>query len=105
MFPRKYIRYGSVVILVAIGIVSIIGCSQGIQPKAWLSVEKAPMRVILVDNEKDISPETVHMVIDHLNMIKYEDYQFNSNTGVSVTTSVDDQRHSSSSNTLDIGGK
>jgi hypothetical protein len=84
---------------------ALIGCSQGIQPKAWLSVEKAPMRVIIVDNEKDIEPETVHRIISQLKGIEYESYQFNSGTNIGVATSVNDQRHSSSSNILDVGGK
>ena len=100
-----WLKYGAISILVFMGVLGVIGCSQSIQPKAWLSVEKAPMRVILVDNERDISPQTVHMVIDHLNHIKYENYQFNSNTGVTVSSSVDDNRHSSSSTVLDLGGK
>ena len=105
MFPKKYIRYGSVVILLVMGAVVLIGCAQKIQPKAWLSVEKAPMRVILVDNEKDITPQTVHMVIDHVNSVDYRDYKFNDNTGISLHSDVNDQRHSSSTTILDAGGR
>jgi hypothetical protein len=105
MFPRRFIRYGSIVILVTMGTVGMIGCAQKIQPKAWLSVEKAPMRVIIVDNEKDINPETVHMIVDHLMSVDYKDYKFNDKTNIGVTTSVDDQRHSSSSNKVELRSK
>ena len=105
MFPEKYIRYGSIAVLSFIGLVVLIGCAQKIQPKAWLSVEKSPMRVIIVDSEKDITPETIHMVVDHVMNVDYKDYQFNDNTGISVHSNVNDQRHSSSTTILDAGGK
>ena len=62
----------------------ITGCSTLPQHKAWVSVEKAPMRVILVDNEKDIDPQDVCVIVDKLKDIKYEDYQFNDSTSISV---------------------
>ena len=60
------------------------GCSHRTQPKGWLSVEKAPMRVILVDNEKDIDINTVNMVISHFKGVKYNACSFNSDTKIGI---------------------
>lgn len=105
MFPSKYFKYGSIVVLSFMAIVAIIGCSQSIQPKAWLSVEKAPMRVIVVDNEKDIEPEVIHMIIDHLENIKYENYHFNTETGIGINHVVDYDRDDHTSSSITVGGK
>ena len=102
MFPQKYIRYGAVVILVVMGIVALIGCGHKIQPKAWLSIEKAPMRVIIVDNEKDISPATIKMIMNHVGSMQYEDYQFNSSTNVGLSHDVDFSRQDHTSSTVGV---
>ena len=83
---KRYLRYGSMLILSIMLLGIIIGCSNRLQPKAWLSVEKAPMRVIIVDNEKDITPATINMVIRQVHHTSFKDYKFNPYTGVSVTT-------------------
>ena len=82
-------RMISICILVFLFLVFIIGCSQKIQPKAWLSVEKSPMRVIIFDSEKDVDPKVVKMVIDSLVDIPYNDYVFNDETRIGVDTKVD----------------
>ncbi len=105
MIPRRYLRYGSIVILVYFVIVILVGCSHKIQPKAWMSVEKAPMRVIIVDNEKDIDSATIHMVIDHLRSVPYKDYQFNSETGIGINHNVDYSRQDHTSSSIAVGDK
>jgi len=72
--------------IVRILITSLVftGCSHRNQPKGWLSVEKAPMRVILVDNEKDIDINTVNMVISHFKGVKYEECNFNGDTRIGI---------------------
>ena len=81
-----FIRYGSIVILVFLGIVGIIGCGHKIRPKGWLSVEKPPIRVILVDSESDIDEATVCMVLDKVSRLDYRDVKFNESTTVGVNT-------------------
>ncbi len=95
---KRYLHYGSMFILSVMLLGIIVGCSDKLQPKAWLSVEKAPMRVIIVDNEKDITPATINMVIRQVHQTSYKDYQFNPTTAVSVTAdySAEKQDHSSS---------
>ena len=81
---KRYIRIISGILVTGFIATIIIGCAQKIQPKGWLSVEKPPMRVILVDNEKDINQNMVHMVIGHVAMEKYKDYKFNDKAEISV---------------------
>ena len=92
MFPRKYFRYGSVVILIFIGICIVVGCTQAIQPKAWVSIEKPPIKIVIVDNEKDITPETIDMLLQHTRRFQYQNYKFNENTNVGFTHNVDYNR-------------
>ncbi len=74
----------------------VSGCSQHSQPKGWLSVEKSPIRVIIVDNEKDIEPGLIHRVISSVKTTKYEDVDFNENTNIGIN--FDANAHHSSSN-------
>jgi len=99
---KRYLRYGSILILSIMLIGIIVGCSQRLQPKAWLSVEKAPMRVIIVDNEKDITPATINMVIRQVHQTGYKDYQFNPTTGVSISTDHSVMREDHTSSKLEV---
>ena len=56
------------------------------QPKAWVSVEKAPMRVIYVDYYKDINESTVKYLARCLRDVKFNNYKFNEVTGINVKT-------------------
>ena len=91
---KRAARY-TLLFVVAIQTVGIIaGCTQHAQPKAWLSVEKKPMRVIYVDYHKDISPETTQMVIDRLTKIPFRETDMDPMTGIVVDYDAD-THHSS----------
>ena len=102
MIPRKIIRYFSYFIYTLILLPLVIGCSQRPQPKAWVSVEKPPMRVIFVDNEHDIHSDTVHRLVNQIKGIKFEDIDFNSETMIGIQYDADWNAHQSSSNSVEI---
>lgn len=63
---------------------TIIGCTTHREPKAWVSVEKPPIRVIYVDYSSDIQPATVHKITQQVSRLKFEDYDFNENTTIGI---------------------
>lgn len=81
----------------------IVGCSPKAQPKGWVSVEKPPMRVIVLDNEEDITPETIEMIIRYVGKQPYRDYRFNETTQIGVGFDVDVDHHTSDNKQIKIG--
>ena len=75
----------------------IVGCSYRHKPVGWVSIEKPPMRVILVDSQKDVDPKTVYRIMDSMNNMPYKNYKFNEGVGISV-----DYQGSINHNTSDI---
>ena len=78
----------------------LIGCSKAHQPKAWVSVEKPPMRVIYIDYEKDISAATVYNLSNSIRGLPYEDYKFNDSMNVNI--SYDATASTSTANSLSV---
>ncbi len=63
-----------------------VGCGQKApENKSWLSVEKAPMRVVIVCDDEDLTPELINRTIKDIRSIPYKDYYFNENMSVSAT--------------------
>lgn len=79
----------------------ITGCTQRAQPKAWLSVEKKPMRVIYVDYHKDITPQTAQNMIDQVSKIPFHDTKIEPMTGIIVD--YDDDVHRSNRIQIEAG--
>ena len=89
MLNKKLIRYFSYFIFSLILLPLVIGCSTKPQPKAWLSIEKAPMRVIFVDNERDIKSETVHRLVNQMKDMKFDKVEFNQDTFIGMDHDID----------------
>jgi len=86
---RKYVKVALIFTVSLHTGVFLIGCSSKIpQPKAWVSVEKPPVRVIYIDYEKDITADTVHKLTDQVSRVRYEDYKFNDNAIVGISYDV-----------------
>jgi hypothetical protein len=66
--------------------VVLSGCTRH-QPKAFVSVEKSPMRVIYVDYERDISPSDVHEIVNLVSKTKFNKSCFNSDTVIDIRAS------------------
>ena len=60
------------------------GCSYRMKPKAYVCVEKPPIKVTYLDYHKDITPETVGMVIDKTRSFKYQEEPLNERNEISV---------------------
>jgi hypothetical protein len=65
------------------------GCAKH-QPKAWVSVEKPPIRVIYLDYDKDISANTVHCLVEQVKDTKFHGTPFNPSTEIKVSTDYDE---------------
>ena len=89
--------------IIAIQLVGFLGCSFRPQPKAMVSVEKPPMRVVIVDDENDIDPATVLMIMKFVGIQPYQNYQFNEFTGLGVEYNA--QHHRAETRAVDIGVK
>jgi len=61
-----------------IGAVLLVsGCSYKHEPKAYVCIEKPPIKTTYIDFEKDITPETVRMMINETSNFKYQDTSLN----------------------------
>ena len=58
----KIARVG--LLILGLGIIGLTGCAS--QPKAYLSVEKSPMKVTYIDYNRDINPKTVAMIVQQV---------------------------------------
>ena len=77
-------RYAKGVLILIVLLYALTACSYRQEPKGWVSVEKAPMRVIVVDNEHDITPEVIHRLVDQVKSVPYHDYKFNDGVSIGV---------------------
>ena len=50
----------------------IIGCSARHRPKAYVCVEKSPLKVTYIDFHKDITPETVQGLVNSAKTFPYK---------------------------------
>ena len=62
---------------------SLNGCTRH-QPKAYVCVEKAPLKVTYIDYHKDISPATIDMLIQRAKHFKDSDYPLNNSNTVVI---------------------
>ena len=81
----------------------IVGCSYRHPPKAMMSIEKAPMRVILIDDSHDIDPKTIQMVMRYIGSQAYHDYQFNEFTGLGIDYDAQEAKSDAVSRSVGIG--
>ncbi len=83
---KRVLELVIIFIMVAIVIYAITGCSS--QKKSWVSIEKAPMRVIYIDDEMD--PIFINGLVDYVGSQEYKDYYFNESTVVSANANRSD---------------
>ena len=68
--------------IIIISALLLSGCAE--KPKAWLSIEKPPIRVILIDTDSDINVSTIRMLMREVKQYPYADVQFNPDISVNV---------------------
>ena len=52
--------------------VIIVGCSTKPQPKAYVCIEKSPLKITYIDYHKEITPETVTSMVNQAKSFKYQ---------------------------------
>ena len=100
---KKYSKIALIFIILIQLLGIIIGCAPKAQPKGWVSVEKAPMRVIVFDNEADIKTETIRMIMREVGSQKYEKATFNETVQIGAGFDVGVTHHTSSDSQIKIG--
>ena len=81
----------------------LVACGTKPQPKAWVSMEKPPMRVIIIDNERDIDPGTIDMMFKHMAKIPYRKTEFNDDTTIGIHYDTDIHKHESNIQEIKVG--
>ncbi len=81
---RRVLELVIIFIMVAIVLYVITGCSQINQHRAWVSVEKAPMRIIYVDDSDKMDHIFIGKLVNHVGSQEYKDYYFNESTSISI---------------------
>jgi hypothetical protein len=68
----------------------LVGCSDKPEVASWVSIEKPPIKIVYVDRDRTITPETVRQLVGQARLFPYEDYQFNTaaNIGISNEQSI-----------------
>ena len=64
------------------------GCAGKHQLKSYVSVEKAPMKVVYIDYSQDIDPDDVDRYIRAVSLVPFHDYQINDTSTVDVRYNV-----------------
>ena len=85
---RRVLELIIIFLIVIIFVYAITGCSQVSKKKSWVSIEKAPMRVIYVDDEMDTV--FINGLVDYVGKQEYKDYYFNESTVVSANANRSD---------------
>jgi hypothetical protein len=88
LVPRRIQKrvYLSMAILVLGSNILLVGCVNRSQYKGWVSVEKAPIRVIVVDSEKDVDPKLTLDIINAVSLVPFNKIDFNQKTEIGVNT-------------------
>ena len=96
-------RYAKIVLvfIVTFHTVAFFSACSRQQPKAYVSVEKPPVKVTYIDFHKDITPETVDMMIRHAMRFKYEEMIMNDKNEIIIDYNAD--AHGSSITETTIG--
>ncbi len=102
-------KIGAIAILGALVGVFIAGCNQHTpMDKAWVSVEKAPVKIIYVSDADRITDSTVDLMARHAARFPFRAVQFEPNQSVSGTIAAqksDDQSTTDSKTITVTGGK
>ena len=102
MLTRTTIRYFTAFVFFIMLFPLVIGCSARHQPKAWLSVEKKPLRVIYIDYHKDITPATTQMVMREASRFKFHDTDMNPTPSVVIDYDADVHGSYTNSTSLEV---
>ena len=101
---RTTLTMAMAVLTLNVGVVLLMGCSRPTyKPKAWVSVEKPPMRVIYMDFEKDITPAMVHQLTYQVSQVPYRNYKFNDTASINVGFDATANSSHSDSTTINVG--
>ena len=80
----------------------MIGCTRHSQPKAYVCVEKPPVKITYIDFHKDITPTTVDMMIRHARFFPYKEMQLNSSNQVIIDYTANTSEHKSDANSFEV---
>ncbi len=82
---KKHARW-ILIFIVSLHTVGIIaGCSFRHQPKAYISIEKQPVKVTYIDYHRDISPSTVDMLMTKVSAVPFRAAQLNKENAVIIS--------------------
>ena len=82
--------YFTMALLIAGSNILLVGCAIKKPYRGFLMVEKPPIRIIVIDADKDIDPDLVDSVTDMAMLVPYRKTEFNPKTEIGVRT---DYRH------------
>ncbi len=63
------------------------GCSYRHKPRGYVCIEKPPIKTTYVDFDKDITPETVRMMMNETHRFTYRDMKLNERNEITVNYS------------------
>jgi hypothetical protein len=101
----KQYNIGAIMFLLFVILILVLaatGCTTKHQPKGWVSITKAPMRVIVVDDEKDVDPDTIQMIMRYVGSQSYKEYYFNDHVGISTDYSANLNKNVSESRMFNL---
>ena len=78
--------YFTMALLIAGSNILLVGCVSKKPYRGFLMVEKPPIRIIVIDADKDIDSDLVDSVTDMAMLVPYKRTQFNPTTEIGVHT-------------------
>ena len=85
-----------------LALASLQGCAGKHEPKSYVSVEKAPMKVVYIDYSRDIKATDVDRYIRAVSNVPYQDIKLNENSVVDVRYNVSAASDHSSATALNL---
>ena len=77
-------------------------CSFKAQPKAYVCVEKPPLKVTYIDYDRDIATNTVDAIIRHATIVPYKACKLNDRNEVVISYDVKANHTSNSSTDINL---
>ena len=82
---KRLTRYVLIFIVALHTVALLTGCSYRHKPKAYLCIEKPPIKVTYIDFHRDITPQTVDMVMSKTYLFPYQKMKMNNENTVTVS--------------------